>query len=117
MNGVSKNKFVIIDFWASWCAPCKEEIKELKKIYQKYKDRDDIIIVSISIDKDSEKWKKAIAKEDIKWLQLLDSDNKILSSLDIKHVPHSFFLSPNEYLGGRTSLSNYIFDMLKRYIR
>lgn len=66
-----KGKTILVDFWASWCAPCRLANKKLVKMYDKYKAQN-FEIVGISIDTDKEKWVKAIAKDKMKHQQLID---------------------------------------------
>jgi len=67
-----KGKYVLIDFWASWCAPCRLGNKKLVKLYNEV-NQDKIEIIGISIDADVNKWLKAIEKDKIKFTQLIDS--------------------------------------------
>lgn len=115
LDSIIRDKFVIIDFWASWCAPCKGEIKELKKIYQKYKNNNNFLIISISIDKDKDKWKKSIEKEKLEWLQLVD-ENNLLSILDIKHIPYSCVVGSNSFLGSGNELNSYVYELIKYHL-
>ena len=48
-----RGKVVVVDFWASWCAPCKEELPQLEKLYKKYKDRG-LVVVALSVDEEAE---------------------------------------------------------------
>lgn len=64
-------KTLLIDFWASWCAPCRQGNKNLVKLNQKYKEQG-LEVVSISIDTDKTKWIKAIKKDGMKHTQLID---------------------------------------------
>jgi len=65
-----KGKILLIDFWASWCGPCRAEIPNLKKVYEKY-DRKDVEFLSVSIDKGEAEWKKALGVENMPWPQIL----------------------------------------------
>lgn len=60
----NKGKVVVVDFWASWCAPCRKEIPSVKKIVKHYKDSD-VVFVFISMDIEKDKWQEAAAKEGI----------------------------------------------------
>lgn len=66
-----KRKWILFDFWASWCAPCRIANKKMVKLYDEI-DHNKLEIVGISVDKDEEKWKKAILKDKIKYTQLID---------------------------------------------
>lgn len=61
-----KGQVVLIDFWASWCGPCRKENPHVVKLYDKYKD-EGFEIFSVSLDKDRNRWMKAIEKDDLTW--------------------------------------------------
>lgn len=67
-----KGKNIYIDFWATWCKPCVAEIPDLKKLEEKFKDKN-IVFLSISLDsqKDVEKWKNFIEKKELGGIQLI----------------------------------------------
>lgn len=68
-----KGKMVLLDFWASWCGPCREEMKSLHRIYDEIKG-DDLVFISISLDVDKAKWLKALAADNIPWVALWDKE-------------------------------------------
>lgn len=68
-----KGKIVLLDFWASWCNPCRIEMKSLHKIYSELKG-DDLVFISISLDEDRDKWLKAMDTDNIPWVALWDKD-------------------------------------------
>lgn len=66
-----RGKIVLIDFWASWCAPCRKELPNVKRVYEKYKNKG-FEILGVSLDKDRDTWLEAIDKEGLKWPQVSD---------------------------------------------
>lgn len=68
---VTKNKYTLIDFWASWCGPCRQEMPNVVEAYKQFKNKG-FGIVGVSLDKDAEQWKKAIKDLNITWPQMSD---------------------------------------------
>ena len=80
-------KVIYLDLWASWCHPCREETPYLKALQEKYKDRNDVVFIGISTDKDREKWLKAIEEDKPTWLQLIDKDNIVSKAYVANAIP------------------------------
>lgn len=93
---IGGNKITMLDFWASWCAPCAEEFPALKEAYAKYHDKG-FEIVSVSVDEDIDEWKAALDANKFPWIQLLDNhpgtENAPSTVYGIKTIPSCFFIS------------------------
>ena len=85
-----KGKVVLIDFWASWCGPCRRANKHLKKLYAKYKDHG-FEIFSISTDDSKTAWKRAIKEDKTTWMHVLDEMN-VANTWQIRYLPTTFLL-------------------------
>lgn len=87
-----KGKYVLIDFWASWCGPCRQESPNVQKQYQLYKDKG-FEVLSVSIDKKEDAWRKAIEEDQIKGTMLLAKDSKkIMKDYVFSGIPYMVLL-------------------------
>lgn len=92
-----KGKYVLIDFWASWCGPCRNENPNVVKAFNKYNNRN-FTILGISIDKDKAAWAQAIKQDGLTWThasELSDFDGPIVKLYQVEAIPASFLLDPN----------------------
>ncbi|MDR1006035.1 MAG: TlpA family protein disulfide reductase [Bacteroidales bacterium] len=81
-----KGKVILIDFWASWCKPCKDEIPHLAELYDKYKEQG-LTIVSISMDAEPQKWLSYITNHPMKWLSLRGEGQTLSDRYGIEYIP------------------------------
>jgi len=88
---ISGNKYVLIDFWASWCSPCRKEIPNLKALYAKYHDKG-LQIISISTDKKAADWEKALIAEKLPWINYRDVDESIAAIFKVNSIPAIFLV-------------------------
>jgi len=90
----SLGKVTIIDFWASWCKPCRQENPNMVALYNQYHTKG-LNIIGVSLDEDAAKWKDAIAKDKLTWAHvsnLKDFNDPIAVMYDIKMIPSTFVL-------------------------
>nr|WP_321486423.1 TlpA disulfide reductase family protein [uncultured Draconibacterium sp.] len=86
---ISDKKVILIDFWASWCAPCRKELPNVKANYDKYAAKG-FEVIGFSIDKDPKAWKKAVSDENLEWPNFNDLD--ISAQYKIKSVPTTYLI-------------------------
>ena len=90
-------KYTLLEFWASWCAPCREESPTLVRLYDQYKDKG-LAIVSVSIDKNTTQWKNAIRKDGYTWVNVCDLNGyggPTAALYTVTAIPNSFLLDKN----------------------
>ncbi len=80
------NRYVILDFWATWCGPCVKSIPLLKEVYAKYHDKG-LEIYSISQDSKTKEWKDFVAKNEMTWINVLASGGKVYKDYGIQFIP------------------------------
>ena len=109
------NSYVLFDFWASWCPPCRAENPNLVKAYAKYKNKG-LSIVSISLDNNVERWQSAYTNDGLSWLQLIDrkawaGDGVV--KFGIRLIPANFLISPE----GKIIAHNLKGDDLEQFLK
>lgn len=108
------SKLTLVDFWASWCGPCRRSFPRLKGIYATYKNKG-FEIVGISIDQEKESWKQAIVKDGTTWPHILD----VTGGKDPALQVHNIFFIPFTLLldgEGRILAKNVTHDQLERIL-
>jgi peroxiredoxin len=98
-----RGKYVLIDFWASWCGPCRAENPNVVKAYNAYKTKG-FTILGVSLDQDKSKWLEAIKKDGLTWTHVSDLkywNNEIAVQFGIQSIPANFLIDPKGVVIGR----------------
>lgn len=82
-----KGKVVYVDIWASWCGPCRAETPKLKALYEKYKNDERVVFLSIAVSDRIDNWKKAVEEDKTTWTQLYDNGTTIQDSYRANAIP------------------------------
>ena len=114
-----RGKYVLLDFWASWCVPCRKENPNLVKLYEKYKSRN-FEIIAVSIDEDKKAWQNASKEDGINWANLLNAKGKadeIGVKYGVQAVPSNFLINSNGVIIGKNlkgeELAKRLADLFK----
>ena len=96
---VKKGRYTLVEFWASWCGPCRHDIPHLKETYKRFHDKG-FDIVSVSIDDDTAKWQKALKEERMAWTQVCGAkgqkfDKECVQMFGVSGVPSGFLIDPD----------------------
>jgi thiol-disulfide isomerase/thioredoxin len=111
-------RVVLIDFWATWCGPCNEELPHIKKIAAEFAGQP-LVIISVSWDSDETKWKNFINKNEMTWIQYRDADHALSTKYGVEAIPHYFTIDTDgvltsEMLGSGSDVEGKLKKLIAR---
>jgi len=106
-----KGKVVIVDFWASWCGPCKESFPALNELQKKYSDRG-VVIIAVNVDEERADMESFLKEHPVSFAVVRDGGQKLVAKTGIKTMPSSFVLDGDGKV--RFSHSGYHGDKTKK---
>lgn len=98
-----KGKYVLVDFWAKWCGPCRRENPNVVRAYQKYKDKG-FTVFGVSLDRNREDWLQAIKEDNLTWTHVSDLkfwQSEAAKAYNVTAIPFSVLLDPNGIIIGK----------------
>ena len=116
-----RGKYVLVDFWASWCGPCRVENPNVVKMFNQYKDKG-FTVLGVSLDRDNgkEKWLKAIHDDNLTWTHVSDLkfwDNEVAKQYGIRAIPQNILVDPSGKIVGRNLTGKKLENKLAELLR
>ena len=91
---IAQNKLTLVDFWASWCGPCRKENPVVKAAYEQYHALG-FDVIGVSVDQDADAWLEAVEEDELPWTQVRDAENKVSEDYLIYYIPSNFLFDQN----------------------
>lgn len=113
-----KGKYVLLDFWASWCAPCRQENPNLVKQYNVFKGKN-FTILGISLDDNKDAWVKAIKTDNLTWTQVSELngwESKVAAQYKVEGIPASFLVDPSGKIIAKNLRAEELAIILKKVL-
>ena len=114
-----RGKYVLIDFWASWCGPCRKEIPNIKQVYNSFADKG-LVVIGVSVDQNDQEWRQAVKEEQVQYLQLSDIEGITWKLYNFNGIPFITLISPEGVIQNsqiRSALEGYCAVMLAQECR
>lgn len=114
-----KGKYVLLDFWASWCQPCRQENPNVVKAYNDYKDKN-FTVFGVSLDKDPAAWRHAVQADKLTWTQageLMDFEGPVVKQYQVDAIPTSFLIDPQGKIIAKNLRAEQLDEFLKKTLR
>jgi len=114
----AKGKLTLIDFWASWCKPCRLENPNVVSVYNDYKDKG-FSIISISLDKTKDKWKQAIAQDEMDWYHISNLqfwNEPLAKEWGVRSIPATFLIDEDGVIVGKNLRGNALRQKVSEYL-
>jgi peroxiredoxin len=113
-----RGKYLLIDFWASWCGPCRMENPNVVKAYNEFKGRN-FTILGVSLDKDKDSWKKAISQDHLAWSQMSDLkywNSQAVETFGFQGIPFNVLVDPSGKVIGESLRGEELDAKLKQVL-
>jgi peroxiredoxin len=110
-----RGKYVLIDFWASWCKPCRMENPTVVKAFNQYKSKN-FTVLGVSLDRSKDAWVKAIADDNLTWTHVSDLkfwSNVVAVKYKVESIPQNFLLDPNGKIIAKNLRGEQLLETLK----
>jgi len=109
-----KGRYLLIDFWASWCGPCIEQLPAVKELYRKFHGKH-FTVLGVSLDNNKSAWVKALERHALPWAQVSELngwESPFVKKLDIRYIPQYYLVAPD----GRFALMGVSFNEVQKYL-
>jgi peroxiredoxin len=114
-----RSKYVLVDFWASWCAPCRAENPHLLKAHRRFKEKN-FDILGVSLDNDAAKWRAAITKDALPWKQVCDlkaDASEVAKAYGVRGIPVNFLIDPEGRIVARDLRGEALETELQKHLK
>ncbi len=127
LSEINKNRVVLLDFWASWCGPCRRANPQLVQFYETYKDKKfknakkGFTVVSVSLDQNKEKWVSAIQTDNLYWPWHMSDlggwSSKAAAAYGVSFIPQAFLIDADGKIIGKYMMAEQAEEDLKKLLK
>ena len=129
LSEINKGRYVLLDFWASWCGPCRASNPGLVRMYKEYSAKkfqnakNGFTVVSFSLDMQKEKWKAAIERDGLIWSYHMSDlvpqqwGSAVTGTYGIQYIPQAFLLDPNGKVVGKYMRAEEAEADIKKFVK